>query len=463
MEITKSSSKGLKHSFTVTVKAETIEMQVKNRILEVGKTAKIPGFRPGKAPLQVLQQRYEVTARPEVVRKVIDDTYRKVLTDKKLRPAARPEIVVDSYSENADLVCSFEVEVLPIIEDIDLAKVIKAERPVAEVDDKLMEETLKRIASNNKTTAPLKKERAAKKGDTVIIDFEGRTEDGPISGGSGKGIALELGSGYFIPGFEEQLEGAKKDEHKTVNVSFPQDYNAKDLAGKKATFEVTVHEIQETVLPEINEEYAKSLGFETLDALKEIVKNQLQQDNDRLSFTVVKRKILDLLDSVKVELPESLVINEVHQLDPEHNHHDCDHGSSEEQAEEEAAADEKEDKKKSKAKKDKSDSKEAKELRELAERRVRLGLILADIGNKNEVHVTQKEMQQAMLEQARRYPGQEQQVLEYLQKNEGAQQAIRAPIFEDKVIALAIEKGKVTDKKVSRDELEKAAQEANEQ
>jgi trigger factor len=447
MEIKKDSVEGLKHSYQISVAAEAIEMRVKTRLLEMGKGAKIPGFRPGKAPLQILQQRYESSARPEVLRKVIDESYHKLLADKKLRPATRPQITVDNYETNQALECTYEFEVLPQIKPIDLKKAIKCERLVADVDDKMIDNALTRIAENHKTSKSLAKERPAKMGDTLIVDFDGRTEDGPISGGSGKGIQLELGSNYFIPGFEEQLVGTNKGDHKTVKVDFPQDYSAKDLQGKKATFEVTVQDIQETVIPAIDEEYAQRIGFKELKELRDAVKMQLEAENKRMSFMVTKKSILDQLDKEKVDLPQSLIDSEVHQMDPEHQYHshnhDHDHGDEHDSC----------------PVVKKGDSKEAEELFALAERRVRLGLILAEIGNSNNIEVTHKELQNAIIDQARRYPGQEKKVIEYFQKNPQAQQSLRAPIFEDKVMEYIIEQGNVTDKKVPLQELEAALKE----
>lgn len=436
MEIKKESITGLKHLYQVSVLPEIIELKIKNRLLEMGGKAKIPGFRPGKAPLIVLQQHYEASVRPEVVRGIIDDSYRQILKDKKLRPASYPEITVDSYAANQALECTYVFEILPEIQEIDLKKLPTVEHPTADVEDPMIEEVLQRIATTNKTTTPLSEERPCQKGDTVTIDFEGRTVEGPISGGSGKGIPLELGSGYFIPGFEEQLEGMAVGEHKTIQVTFPKDYSAKDLAGKKATFAVTLHKVEQTVIPKIGDDFAKKIGFGKLGDLKEAIKHQLESENARKSFLIAKKRILDILDGEKIDLPQNLVDHEMRQIQGEsHTHatpeekegcHDCE-----------------------------EHSKNFEHHRPLAERRVRLGLILADIGNKNNIEVTSKEMQQAIVDQARRYPGEEKKVMDYFQKNTQAQNTLRAPIFEDKVIKMILEKGNIQQKKVSQKELEK--------
>lgn len=434
MDIKKDSVDGLKHSYQVSVTPELIEMRVKTKILDAGKNAKIPGFRPGKAPLQVLQKRYESTARPEVIRAVIDETYRKLLADKKLRAANQPQITVDSYEVNQALVCTYEFEVLPDIKDIDLKKTVKVTKLSAKVDQTLIDEAVGRIADTNKTTKPIEKDRAAKKGDVVFIDFSGRTKDGPITGGSGKGVQLEIGSGYFIPGFEDQIIDMKKGQNKKIEVKFPDEYSAKDLAGKDATFECTLQDIHEAEKPKIDDAFCKNIGFESRKALDEAVEKQLQAENDRIAFTIVKKDILDALDKEKFDLPESLVESELQQIMPDVPETDGD---------------------KKEAKKDKD---EKEKMRKIAERRVRLGLILADIGNKNKVEVTNKELHQAMIEQARRYPGEEQKVMDFFMKNTSAQQSIRAPIYEDKVIQVILDKSSVTEKTVSQKELEKAMQ-----
>ncbi len=435
MEIKKDTVDGLKHTYQVSVAPEAIEMRVKTRILESGKKAKIPGFRPGKAPLQVLQQRYEGNVRPEVIRTVIDETYRKLLVEKKLRPAGQPQITVDSYEVNQALECTYEFEVLPVIKDIDLKKKVKLEKIVADVDPKMLDEAVGRIADTNKTTEPLTKDRAAKKGDIVFIDFSGTTKEGPISGGSGTGVQLELGSGYFIPGFEEQIEGMKKGQNKKIKVSFPKDYSADDLAGKDATFDCTLQDIHASVKPKVDDAFCDKIGFKSLKNLKVAIQKQLDAENERMSFLIAKKDVLDALDKEKLQLPLSLVDNELKQIMPE--------------------AVITEEGKKAK-KQSKEEIAEQKKMRSLAERRVRLGLILAELGNKSKLEVTQKELQEAMIQQARNYPGEEKKVMEYFQKNHDAQQSLRAPIFEDKVIGMILDKADVKEKKVSQSDLEKA-------
>ena len=435
LDIRKDEVKGLKHSYQIAVAPELIELRVKTRILEAGKNAKIPGFRAGKAPLQVLQKRYEGTARPEVIRAVIDETYAKLLTEKKLRAANKPQITVDSYEVNEELVCTYEFETLPTIQDIDLKKKVKVTKLSAKVEPKTVDEAVDRIADTNKKTKPLEKDRAVKQGDVVFIDFEGRTADGPITGGSGKGVQLEIGSGYFIPGFEDQIVGMKKGQSKKIEVKFPDDYSAKDLVGKDATFDCTLQDIHESEKPVIDDEFSKGIGFKDRKDLDAAVEKQLQAENDRMAFTIVKKDVLDALEDVDFELPETLVESEISQISPELS-----------QLNDQKDGDQKD---------DEQSSKEAQKIRKIAERRVRLGLILADIGNKHKIEVSNKELQQAMIEQARRYPGEEQKVMEFFSKNRDAQQSLRAPIFEDKVIQSILDNATVTEKTVTQKDLEK--------
>ncbi len=446
MEIKKDTINGLKHTYQVAVAPELIEMRVKTRILETGKNAKIPGFRPGKVPFQILQKRYEGTVRPEVIRLVIDATYRQILADKKLRSVGQPQITVDSYEENQELVCTYEFEVLPEINDVDIKKKVKIEKLKAAVDKKSIDETIARVVNVNKTTKALIKERAAKKGDVVFVDFEGRTKKGPISGGSGKNVQLEIGSGYFIPGFEDQIVGMKKGQDKKIDVKFPDDYSSSDLAGLDATFDCTLQDIHESITPEINDEFCEKVGFKNREDFEKAVEEQLQVENDKMSFMISKRDVLDALEDEKFDLPTTLVESELTEIMPK-----------------EAASSKKDDKdSETNKKKTKKEQEEEDNMRVIAERRVRLGLLLADIGNKNKIEVTNKELHKAMIEQASRYPGEEQKVMDYFAKNTDAQQTLRAPIFEDKVIKLIIEQATVTEKEVSQADLEKAVKKITE-
>jgi trigger factor len=293
------------------------------------------------------------------------------------------------------------------------------------------------LKQSQKAFEPIKKSRAAKKGDAVSIDFVGKIDGEPFEGGAANDFQLELGSGQFIPGFEEQLEGVKKKDEVVVKVSFPDEYGAKELAGKEAEFDVTVKDVLEAKEPEVNDEFAKKLGMESVDKLNEAIKEQIAQDFDMISRTKLKKDIFDAMDvEYKFEVPESMVEMEFKSIQ-----------ESAENTEEAKNADEKEKKE------------QEKEFKELAERRVRLGVILADIGKKNAITVSEDELRKSVFEQARNYPGQEQKVIEFYQQNKEALDRLKGPILEDKVVDFVLDKVKLTEKKVTTEELLKFSQE----
>lgn len=429
MQVSESTTSGLVHTYKVVISKTEIDQEMSLKAKARAEGTKIDGFRPGKAPLHIVMQRYGALIQEQALKDLVQKSVDWVIDSNKLKVATRPDVKLHSFDTGKDIECTISVETLPQVPEVDLSK-LKVEKLEAAVEDKMIQETLDRIASQNKKTAPYDKPHKAKLGDTVIVDFNGRTEDGPISGGSGKGIALELGSGYFIPGFEEQLVGMQAKDERTIKVNFPKDYQASDLAGKEATFEVTVQEVQQTVTPQPDDEFAKGIGFEGIEKLKEFVRKTLQDQQDSYAFLLAKKELLDALDTQKVELPPSLVSHEYnsiwHQTHPEHHHEEgeCPHPNDP-------------------------------ELHKIAERRVRLGLILAEIGKKHEVAVTRDELAQALQNEARKYPGREKQVYEFYTKNSQAMNSLRAPIFEDKVIRVMLEKAQVKIKKVSCAELEK--------
>lgn len=449
MEIRDSQVKGLKHTYKATISADKIESTMQTRLVEAGSKVKIDGFRPGKAPMDLVKKRFEESVRPEVLRDLLDETVQKIIKDKNLRAAGRPSVDVDSYNIGSAMEITVSLEVLPDIKDVDLSKV-KFEKLVAKADDKIVDDRLAELAKNNKKTQPLEKDRSTKKGDTVTIDFVGRTEEGPFKGGSAKGVNLELGSNHFIPGFEDQLIGWSKGDKKTIQVTFPKDYGSSELKGKKAEFDVELTDIQETIIPTPDDAFAKTLGVKDLAELKSMIGNVVQGEYDRMSFMIAKRRTLDALDSVKIDVPETLTKNEFkhiwNQTHP-HNHDHCDHEHDHCDFEDEVK---------------KADPKEIKEMETIAERRVRLGLLLAEIGRSHKVDVTKEELEKAIWEQARRYPGQSKQVYEYYQKNQSAIQSLRAPIFEDKVIEVIVKEAGIKDKVVPFATLEKEFKEVTE-
>jgi trigger factor len=433
MEILDSRNDGLKHTFKVKIAAAHIEAELSNAVTSRAKTYKKQGFRPGKVPLDIVRKEEEETLRPQVLRQSIDITIKNIVKDKALRMAGQPKVDLEDYTPGQDLLFTVDAEVLPQIPAIDI-KTIAVERLKAPVSDDQVTQRLDGISRSRQTREPLDTPRPSQKGDILVIDFDGRTEDGPIEGGSGKGIELELGSNAFIPGFEDQLIGSQADETRTISVPFPKDYHAKDLAGKDATFVVKVRQILRTVPATIDDAFAKGVGFESLDKLKEFVKNLIVQEQDRSSYLLVKKDILDQLDKTKIDLPQTLVDEELHHI--WHEVHPEDHDHKHDGSEEEMA-----------------------ELRTIAARRVRLGLILADLGQKHKVEVTQQELQKALFEQVRRFPRDEKKVYDFYQKNPQALNQLRAPIFEDKVIEVILKEGKVTEKSVTPEQLLEASKE----
>lgn len=437
MQVTETHAEGLKHDFKVVVPAADLAAKSEARLKELSTQVKMPGFRPGKVPLSLVKKRYGQSVLGEVVEQSVQEAAEKAITENNLRPAMQPKIDLQSFDENADLEFTLSVEVLPEITPVDFSTV-ELVRPKADVADQEIEDALKRIAESQKVNeAVTSKTRKAKEGDAVLIDFVGKKDGEEFPGGKAEGYELELGSGTFIPGFEEQVVGLKAGEQKTITVTFPEEYPAENLKGAEVSFDVTVHEIREPKVPEINDELAKTVGLDDLEALKTAIREQIQREYDNVSRQKVKRELLDkLADGHDFPVPPTMVdmefdgiwkqveeAKEKGQLDPE------DEG--------------------------KSDDELKADYRKLAERRVRLGLLLSDVGQKNDVQVTQEDLNRAIMAEASRFPGQEQAVFSYFMNNRGAIDQLRAPIYEDKVVDFIIEKAKVEDKAVTVDELMK--------
>ncbi|MCB1530233.1 MAG: trigger factor [Rhodospirillales bacterium] len=433
MQVKEIKSEGLSHELEVTVPANEIEKHMEARLKEVGKTVRLPGFRPGKAPMTILKKRYGRAVMGEVLEKAVNESSARALKDKDIKPAMQPKIEVKEFDEGKDLTFKIEVDTLPEFKVMDL-KGLKLEKPVAKVDKKAVDESLQRIADQNPSSKPIEGNRATKKGDILVIDFHGRTRDDGVEheGMHAHGHKLELGSGQFIPGFEDQLIGKKAGETVEVNVTFPKEYGAKELAGRDAVFDVKIEEIHEKAKGEINDDFAKSLGLEDEKALRAAVEEQMGREYASLSRMKLKRALLDVLDEKHVfDLPKGMLEAEYELI------------LKQIESERQMSEDE-----------DKSVSDEEKaELREIAARRVRLGLVLSDVGNKNKITVTDQELQQAVIAEARKYPGQEKIVFEYYQKNPQMLESLRAPLFEDKVVDHVFSLADITEKEVSVEEL----------
>lgn len=423
---------GLDREIEITVSAGDIQKNIERELAAYGQKAKIDGFRPGKIPMPVLKNKYGRMVLGEVLDKTVQETSVAAMKDKEIRPATQPKIEIkgdENFAEGKDLVYTLKVQVLPTFTVMDLTK-IAVEKPVAKVEDKTINEMLDRIAKNNRTFETVTEARPAKLGDTVVVDFDGKTKEGvSLPGMSGKEMPVELGSGQLIPGFEDQLVGKKVGDHVLVDVTFPADYGVAELAGKPAIFEVDVKELREAADVKIDDELAKKLRFESLDTLKDAIVKEIGGDYEQLSRLRLKRALLDVLDeNHSFELPSAMVEMEynsiIRQLEQEKK-----------QAKEEITAEEREG------------------LKPIAERRVRLGLVLAEIGNTAKVTVSQDELYKAVYAEARRYPGQEQKVLEFYSKNPQVVDSLRAPIYEEKIIDYVLTVAKVTDKTVSVEEL----------
>ena len=432
MQVKEIKKEGLSRELEVIVPANEIDKHVETRLKEVGKTVKMDGFRPGKVPLDMLKKRYGRAIMGEVLESAVNDATAQIIKDKKFRPATQPKIEVTDFDEGKDLKYKMEVELLPDFDVMDL-KGLKIEKPVAKIENKDIDEALGRITEHHKGSKKIDTDRASKKGDFVVIDFDGRTADDDVhhAGMKAEGHKLELGSGQFIPGFEDQLIGKKVGDDIEVKVSFPENYGAKELAGRDAIFDVKVHEIHEVAPAVVNDDFAKELGFDDEKSLRDAVKFQLSSDFEGQTRLKMKRQLLDILDENHgFDISPKMVETELEAITKQ---------IEMERANDPEAGELKED--------------EKEELAMIAERRVRLGLVIAEIGQTRNVVVNDQELQRAVISEAQRYPGQEKQIFDFYQKNPQMLENLRAPLFEDKVIDLIFKDAEITEKEVSIDEL----------
>ena len=439
MEVTQTKAEGLSRTFAVKVPASELKTKLDERIEEIRPQMKLKGFRPGKVPAAHVRKMFGRDLMGELVNKLVDETNQKALEENELRPAGQPDVQLDADMEavvkgEADLSYHMHIDVMPEFTPADIST-IEITRPVAEVSDEQIDEALGRIAEQNIQYEPRAKTAKAKDGDAVIIDFVGKVDGVAFEGGTAEQQSVVLGANRFIPGFEEQLLGAKTGEEKELNVTFPEDYPSADLAGKAAVFEVKVSEVRAPKSPEVDDEFAKGLGLEDLEQLKGLVKDQLKAEHDNVSRAKAKRDLLDKLDDAHdFDLPPNMVEQEFSQIWQQlQTEMDAGRVSDEDKA--------------------KSEDELKAEYRKISERRVRLGLVLAEIGRIADVRITEQEVNQALIAEARQYPGQERQVVEFFQKNPNAMAQLRAPIYEDKVVDHILATAKVTDETVTREEL----------
>jgi len=442
MEVTETLSDGLKREFQVQVRAADLEARVAERLGELKDRVHLRGFRPGKVPVTHLRKIYGKAVMAETIEAVIRELNAQIVSERGLKLAMEPKVTIPNEASavekviggQSDLAYTLALEILPKIELADF-KGIKLERQVAEVTEAQVNDALEKIAEQNRPFAVKAEGAKVEKGDRIVIDFAGRIDGAPFEGGTGGDVGVNVGAGTFLPGFEDQLVGMTVGEMRVVKITFPDNYPNTQLAGKSAEFDVTVKSLEAPGQVTLDDAFAKSLGLESLDKLKEAVKGRLQQEHAALSRQKLKRQLLDKLDEMhKFALPPTLAEDEFknvwttveNDLKAQARTF-ADEGTTEEKARE--------------------------EYRAIAERRVRLGLVLAEIGEKNKITVTEEEITRAIVERARQVPGREQEVWEYYRKTPAAVAAIRAPIFEEKVVDFLIELATVTEKQVSREDL----------
>lgn len=438
MQVTETLAEGLKRELKVVIPASELASRLDTYLDDLKDKVKIKGFRPGKVPAAHLKRLYGRQATAEILNELLNETTRKAVEERNEKPALQPEIDLPDgdaeaiLSGSADISFKMSYDILPEFELIDF-KTVEIERPVVEISDAEIDEQIAQIADNNKPFET--KDGAAEEGDRVLMSYLGKLDGTPFDGGADENGQLVLGSKQFIPGFEEQLAGLKAGDEKVIEVSFPEDYPAKHLAGKAVTFDIVVKEVQAPGEVKIDDDFAKGLGLEGLDKLKEIIRGQIESQYGAMTRQKVKRQLLDKLDEVYTfDLPERLVQSEFDGVWRQVEQDMQRSGKSfedEETTEEEARG----------------------EYRKIAERRVRLGLVLSEVGEQNQVKVTDEEVQRALYDKVRQFPGQEKQVFDFYRSNPTALASLQAPIYEEKVVDYILELAKVTDKSVTKDEL----------
>jgi trigger factor len=444
MQVTETLSQGLKHEFQISVPAADLDAKADARLVDMKDKVRLNGFRPGKVPVSHLKKVYGRSVMAETIDQTIRDTNAQIFTERGFRLASEPKITMPTENKQveellagkSDLTYTVAIEVVPSIQLADF-KSFNVEKPVAEVTDADVDEAIKRIADQNRGYAPKGEGEKAESGDRVTVNFKGTIDGTPFEGGTGENIQVAIGSNTFIPGFEDQLIGIAAGETRTVKASFPKNYASAKLAGQAAEFETTASLVEAPQQVEINDEFAKTLGLESLDKMKQAARERLAAEYAGATRQRVKRALLDRLDEThKFEAPPSLIDEEFNlmwnsikaEMDSS-GKTDADENTTEDAAKE--------------------------EYRGIADRRVRLGLVLSEIGEKNKITVTEDEVGRAVIERARSMPGREKEVWDYYRNNANALAQLRAPIFEDKVVDFILELANVTEKKVTRDELYK--------
>ncbi|MEM7743354.1 MAG: trigger factor [Pseudomonadota bacterium] len=434
MQVTETKSEGLKREYALVVTASEIEAKTTEKLEGLRKDVQMPGFRKGKVPLALLKQRFGKSVMGEIVQETVEGSVASHLEESGHRPARTPDIKItnEDFKDGDDLNVEIAYECLPDVPELDYST-IALERKTVAVDEEAVDEALNRLASSASDFEAREPGEAAEDGDQVVIDFLGKVDDEAFEGGEAEDYPLVLGSNSFIPGFEEQLVGTKAGDTPAVNVSFPEDYNAEHLAGKAAVFECTIKEVRKPKPAEIDDALAERFGAENLEQLREQISTQIGQEFDGASRALVKRRLLDSLDEmVSFDLPKSLVDIEANSIAQQLWHEENPDVQGQERPEVEPTD----------------------EHTKLAERRVRLGLLLAEVGQRETVEISDGDLGQAIMAQARQYPGQEREFFEFVKSNREALEQIRAPLFEDKVVDAILAKANVTEVPVSKTDLE---------
>jgi trigger factor len=437
MQTVETLNEGLKRAYRITIAAKEIDALVDKELASIAPQVRMPGFRPGKVPANLVRKMHGPALQQQALQNAVQDGVQKLLDEQKIRPAMQPSVALEEGGDGKDAVVTVEVEALP---EVPAPKVdgLKIERLRVQPDEKAVDEAVARLAEGQKSFTPAPAKHKAEKGDLVIMDYEGKVDGEPFDGGKGEGMSVELGSGRLIPGFEDQLIGAKANDQLTVSVTFPADYNVEYLKGRPATFDVTVNEVQTSKAMKADDEFAKSMGLESIEQLRGLLKGQVEQELNGLTRTHMKRQLLDQLAAAHdFPVPESMVDAEFdqiwQQLEHEAGHED-----------DPAAA-------------IKEMEKERGEYRAIAERRVRLGLLLSEIGQQNDVQISAPEMNQLIMQAAQQYRAEERQkFVEYIRNEPMAAAQLRAPLFEDKVVDHLFAGAKIAERAVTREELEAA-------
>ena len=430
MQVTETNADGLTREFKVVIPAQAFQERIETRLRDRQRSMRLPGFRPGKVPMALVDKHWRQAVMGEELERAIGDSSAQIVSDRGLRPAAQPKIEITTFKDGSDLEYKMAIELMPEIEPIDFAK-LELTRIVVDVPESEIDQALTRLANEQAKSEPVGEARPAVKDDVLVIDFLGRVEGKEFPGGKADGHHVRLGAGMLIPGFEDQLIGAQVGDKREVKVTFPAGYPRAELAGKDAVFDVEVKELQKLIPATIDDELAKGLGVESLEALRKKVGEQLQSEYGVASRARIKRQLLDRLsEGHDFTLPPSMIEAEFTQI----------WGQIE--ADRKAGNIDPEDK-------DKTDDQLREEYRAIAARRVKLGLLLSEVGRRANVEVKQDEIGRAVMNDARRYPGQERKVVEFYQNNAQALAQLRAPLYEDKVVDYIVDAAKVTERRVS--------------